>query len=465
MTVSTDLLNRFRAVSVLEDLPDDQLEWLAGECRVEEYAPGEAIFHEGDPPETMFFLLEGEFQAQRGKAEAGAGAFTLRTGDVGGMLPHSRLRKYPATARATVPTRIAHFPASRFPELLDRIPALEARLVAAMADRVREAERIGQRHVKLVSLGKLAAGLAHELNNPAAAVRRSAAELRKALDDVCVRTSGLARQVEPAVMDRLLEQRHELDPMSCARLDPLARSDREEAIAGWLAERGVPDAWEYAPTLTSAGAEAEWLECFSERLPAETVANAFGWLEATLRADELVVSVEQAARRVSELVGRVKQYTYMDQAPLQEIDVHEGLESTIQLLAHKLEHISVVRDYAPELPHIPAYGAELNQVWTNLLDNAAAAVGTGGEIRLRTRHDGECVCIEVQDNGPGVPAEIQERVFEPFFTTKDVGQGTGLGLDIARRIVEQHHGSIRLFSEPGSTRFVVRLPLRASSAQ
>jgi signal transduction histidine kinase len=459
MSVSAELLAEFRAVEELGDLSDEDLEWFVSQCTIREYARGDAVFRKGDAAETMLVVLAGEFRALRDEQDSDGQAFVRGAGDLGGMLPYSRLRNYPATGKATTDTRIAHFPASRFDDLLERIPALEPRLVTAMTDRVRESTRMDNQRDKLVSLGKLSAGLAHELNNPAAAARRSAAELRPTLRDLTDRTCRLARQTDETVMQRLLELRQELDPMSCARLDPVARSDREEELAEWLDERGVEGAWEYAPSLVSAGATTQWLEHFAAELPDDARDAGFGWVEASVRADEMVLSLEHAAQRISDLVGEVKQYTHMDQASVQEVDVHAGLESTLQLLAHKLQGIEVTRDYAADLPRIRGSGAELNQVWTNLIDNAADAAEAGGSVRLRTFVENDALCVEVGDSGPGVPAEDQERIFDPFVTTKDVGRGSGLGLDIARRIVEQHRGSIRLFSEPGNTRFVVRLPM------
>jgi signal transduction histidine kinase len=464
MSVTPELREQFRAVAVLADLSDEQLAWFAGQCRIEEYARGDVVFRQGDPAETMIVVLAGGFVARREQEGPEGATFVREAGELAGMLPYSRLRSYPSTARATTETRLAHFPAACFDELLERIPQLEPRLVTAMADRVRESTRMDQQREKLVSLGKLSAGLAHELNNPAAAARRAAAELREAVGGVSERTARLARQIEPEAMRRLLALRQELDPMRCAHLDPVARGDREEQIAEWLEARGVDDAWEFAPGYTGAGATPQWLEGFAAALPDGAADAAFAWLDAALRADELVVSLEQAARRISDLVGRVKEYTHMDRAPRQDVDVHAGLESTLQMLQHKLGGIQVLRDFAAELPHVHGSGGELNQVWTNLLDNAADAVGEGGTIRVRTAPEEGTVCVEVRDDGPGVPEEIREKIFDPFFTTKDVGRGTGLGLDIVRRIVEQHHGSIRLFSEPGSTRFVVRLPVGTGEA-
>ncbi len=457
--MSADLVQELRLVPVLHDLPEEQLAWFAAQCRVVDYQPGDVIVQEGDPADTMFVLLAGETQTRRDKTAVDGRVVVNRAGDITGMLPFSRLTHFPVTARAVARTRIAFFPAAQFPEMLQRIPELGARLVATLSDRVRQTTRFDEQREKLISLGRLSAGLAHELNNPAAAVRRGTSQLRSALTDAQAWTARLARQTDEATIEQLGALASTVDPATAARLSPLERSDREEEIGAWLEARGVDDAWEIAPTLTEAGVEVAWLERFGETTPDDALPLALRWLEATLRAEELLRTVEQASARISTLVGAVKGYTFMDQAPLQEVDVHAGLDSTLQVLAHKLQGITVTRDYAPDLPRVQAYGAELNQVWTNLIDNAADAVGRGGHIALHTRSDGDGVRVEILDDGPGIPPEIQPRIFDPFFTTKEVGRGTGLGLDITRRIIEQHQGSIHVESQPGNTRFVVRLPV------
>jgi len=321
---------------------------------------------------------------------------------------------------------------------------------------------------KMAALGRLSAGLAHELNNPASAARRAASELRRALGDgqeaaLLLATAGRPPDEAAALTDGLTEVRRAMVARAAAAetLDPLARSDREDAVAAWLDDHGVPDSYDVAGTLVDAGLDAAWLEGTAQRVPVEALRGVLRAIAATATASTLLDQVERGTTRISELVAAVKSYSYMDQAPLQDVDLHEGLESTLTMLGHKLRAgVTVSRDYDRSLPRICAYGSDLNQVWTNLIDNAVDAMGGTGELRVVTRRDGGDALVEIGDNGSGIPPEIQPRIFEPFFTTKDVGQGSGLGLDIAYRIVvAQHHGDIATRSVPGDTVFTVRLPI------
>jgi signal transduction histidine kinase len=252
---------------------------------------------------------------------------------------------------------------------------------------------------------------------------------------------------------------------AAAPLSPLARSDRTDTVAAWLDARGVADAWDVAPALVDAGLDVPWLEGLAARVPPGALDAAMAWLAATTTANQLIELVERSSERISELVRAVKEYSYMDQAPKQEIDIHDGLENTLIMLGYKLKHgVTVVRDYDRTLPRLCAYGGELNQVWTNLIDNAVDAMRGRGELRVRTARDNGSVLVEIGDSGAGIPPDVQPRIFEPFFTTKEVGAGTGLGLDVVWRIVvNRHHGSVRVESVPGDTRFQVRIPLELPS--
>jgi signal transduction histidine kinase len=330
---------------------------------------------------------------------------------------------------------------------------------------VREAsdESVSQQHGKLISLGTMAAGLAHELNNPAAAIGRSAAEAREAFREASEKAAELG------TLPLTEEQRsfvaglpEEVARRTAASLDPLEVSDLEDELAMWLEDRSVEEGWEISSTLAGAGLDTAWLEGLADRVPQEALGGVLGWLRATMAGDELLREIEGGSARISELVGAIKTFTHMDKAATRKVDVHAGLNSTLIMLGHKLKKgdVEVVRDYEKDLPHVCGHASELNQVWTNLLDNAIDAVDGQGRITVRTATENGRVLVEVSDDGPGIPDDLRKRIFEPFYTTKDVGKGTGLGLDITYRVVvEDHKGDIRVLSEPGDTRFQVRLPV------
>ena len=320
------------------------------------------------------------------------------------------------------------------------------------------------RRAKLISLGTMAAGLAHELNNPAAAARRSAQEAREVFRASSAKAIGLgALQMDPEERRAVAGLPEEVAARAenAGELDSLDRSDLEDEVALWLEDRGVAEAWDLSSTLVGSGLDAEWLDDLEGRLPENTVGEVVAWLASEVAGDELLREIQHASNRISELVGAVKSYSHMDKLASREVDVHAGLDSTLIMLGHKLKKgdVEVVRDYAKDLPHVCGRTGELNQVWTNLLDNAIDAVDGHGRITIRTATENGRVLVEIADDGPGIPEDVRERIFEPFYTTKDVGEGTGLGLDISHRVVvEDHKGDIRVLSEPGDTRFQVRLP-------
>jgi signal transduction histidine kinase len=384
--------------------------------------------------------------------------------EVSGMLPYSRMTEFTITTRVIVPTRALLFPAALFPQMLERMPALGQRLVGVMSDRVREATRLDVQEDKLMALGKLSAGLAHELNNPAAAARRAADELLEALEELRAADLHLCRH------DISVEQRDfitEFEQQALARqedaqpVSALEQSDREDALASWLEDQDIREGWSMAPHLVEAGIGVESLRPVIAHIGGEALGDVLARIAAQLRTARLVKDIKASATRISELVGAIKEYSYMDQAPVQEIDLHRGLENTLLILNHKLKKksVTVIRDYAEDLPRITAFGSELNQVWTNLIDNAIDAMPEGGRLKVRTKREPAGVLVEVRDNGPGIPPEARGRIFEPFFTTKPVGEGTGLGLDTSMRIVRKHRGNLRFETKPGDTCFQVRLPL------
>jgi signal transduction histidine kinase len=404
-----------------------------------------------------------------GRREKGGEAFPIfiaRAGEITGVLPFSRMRLWVSTVRAVGATRLAVIPAARFGEMLAAIPVLEARLIGVMTDRARETTRVEQQNEKLLALGKLSAGLAHELNNPASALGRSIAELRDRIAALPPLTAALIRQgVEPAQMETLcrLHATSEKGAVGMA-LDPLAQADRESAVIDWLEGRQVKEAWRLAPTFVTAGMTAGDLESFAAGISGAVLPAALAWVESGIALHLVLGEMETATRRISGLVGAVKEYSHMDRELTEktETDLHRALDSTLTMLGHKAKAKQVIvrRDYDPQLPAIHAFAGELNQVWTNLLDNAFDAVAIGGKVSVCTRRiDGQAEVV-IADDGPGIPAELQPRIWEPFFTTKPMGEGSGLGLDIARRIVVgRHGGEMRLESRPGDTRFLVTLPI------
>jgi len=350
--------------------------------------------------------------------------------------------------------------------VIGRCPPVAREILRTAANRLRNLEGYSHQRQKLVSLGTMAAGLAHELNNPAAAARRAAAQLYQTIGAVQGLVCQLGRVLKAEAWERLLaaEQEATRRLSEAAPLDSLTRSDREEALTRWLDEHGVPEGWRLASSFVGAGLDAEWLGKLMEKLPANGQTPALNWLDARLSLHSLLKLVDQSTGRVADLVKAIKSYTHMDQSPMQEVDVHEGLESTLTMLGYKLKHVEVVRAYDRSTPRIMAYGGELNQVWTNLIDNAIDAVDGSGKICVGTFVEDNQVVVEIMDNGRGIPPEIQSRIFEPFFTTKGVGSGTGLGLLISHRIIaDRHGGEIEFESKPGETRFKVRLPATRSA--
>jgi signal transduction histidine kinase len=337
-------------------------------------------------------------------------------------------------------------------------------ILHTVSQRLRQNEGLLRQNEKMAALGTLAAGLAHELNNPAAAVRRSGDQLRSALMDwgkLTAELELLGLVDEQLQMIEYLREEIETHNFQSSKLDPLTRTDRESELQVWLEGHGVQPAWEIAPTFVSFGKDVVMLTNLESSFKAQNLTVVLKWLAAGCLVYSLLNELSLGSERISEIVRSVKAYSYLDQAPVQQVSIHEGLDNTLVILRHKTtEGIKITREYAAGLPLIEAYGSELNQVWTNIIDNAIDAIQGEGEIILRTYLKDENVVVEIQDDGPGIPIGIQQRIFEPFFTTKPPGLGTGLGLNISYTIINNHHGQIRLTSEPGKTIFQVILPIQ-----
>ena len=353
---------------------------------------------------------------------------------------------------------------------MQRIPLLGQRLVELMTDRIRETARVETQQDKLMALGKLSAGLAHELNNPATAARRAAQNLKEAMENVRAASMKLLQHpLTETQRETILQFEQKAIQQATSRngppADPLELSDREEQITSWLERQNMDEPWKIASVLADAEVDTAKLDALAKETGVAVVGLALRRVAAIITIFGLIQEIDNSTRRISDLVTAIKRYSYMDQAPMQEVDLHEDLENTLKIFGHRLKAgIAVVREYDPQLPRVCAYGSELNQVWTNLIDNAIDAMNGKGELRIRTARELDSAIVEIGDNGPGVPHEIQSRIFDPFFTTKRVGEGTGLGLDTTMRIVRRHHGAIELKSQPGDTRFRVRLPIQQPQA-
>ncbi len=457
-----------RRCFLFEALNDEQLDWLVHHGTVENYDPGASVYNQDDPAKYFYVLLDGEIQLVK---RLDATDVVLSTADQPGsyagatraFITSSAQQAYTSNLRTVTRSRLFKLRAEDFAYVLQTWFPMAVHLLDGMFHGMSNAEALSGQRDKLMALGALSAGLAHELNNPAAAEVRAAEALGSRLQDgrrVLVRLAPKLTETEFSALLELLGQAVDR-AHSAPSLSTLESGDLEDELGGRLREAGVEDPWDVAANLASAGLDTKWLdrvlECSGASAP-ETVR----WLSLSVDIDSLVSEIRNSAGRISELVGAMKSYSHMDKGLFEEIDVHEGLDSTLVMFAYKFKKgIKLVKDYDRSLPKISAQGGELNQVWTNIIHNAIDAMDGAGTLTITTGRDGDCVTVEIGDTGPGIPAAIQRRIFEPFFTTKDVGHGTGLGLDISYRIVvRHHHGDIRVDSKPGDTRFKVLLPVR-----
>jgi signal transduction histidine kinase len=447
-------------VPAFADLPDDQIEWFLSQAEEMHLKAGDMPFRPGEPADAMFVVLEGQLQA-RGELGGETVVIPIKGPAVTGVLPFSRMKQFSVGVRAITDGRALRFPAALFPDLIHKMPELTQRLVGLMADRIRETTRMEQQRDRLASLGKLSAGLAHELNNPASAVKRAASQLRDALKRIKSASHELGRREltptqksEIENLEASLVQRDEIPP------DALTISDLEGQIDSLLRSHGQNDLWQLAADLAHRNVKPEALESLFANLDAQTARAALVRIAASLEAASLLNEIESGTSRISDLVRAIKEYTFMDQTPLQNVDIVKSLETTLTIMNHKLKHgVVVKRDYEKIPLLVNSFGSELNQVWTNLIDNAIGAMDGKGELRVRIYREDDCVVVEIADNGKGIPDDVKPHIFEPFFTTKGVGEGTGLGLDTVQRIVKKHRGNVEVTSKPGETRFQVWLPL------
>jgi signal transduction histidine kinase len=460
-----EIVEALKKVGQLLGIEETGYLWLATHGTEIFAESGAVVFREGEPASKMTILLQGEIYVRR---EQGGPAFFIgRSGQITGLLPFSRMKAYGGLGYTSAPTWGLEFDRSLFPEMLKAIPSLADKLVGILLDRVREVTRIEQQSEKLNALGKLAGNLAHELNNPASAAQRSAAgvleELRVYgherfnLGRLCLSTEKTER-----VQDWEGDVRSE-----AKRLGKPAETEqtrREDEIVQWLHHHDIHESWHIAPELAEFGVVPGQLEPLVEFLDPGAIAVVLSQFTSSLRTERIAEAMLDSTARIFDLIRAIKDYSYMDQMPIQEVDIPQSLENTLAMVASRLRKVKIIRDYEPNLPCVGAYGRELNQVWTALIENALDAVHDEGEIRLLVRTNADMMLVEVWDDGPGIPADLQARIFEPFFTTKAPGSGLGLGLDVVNRIVRMHKGFVSVQSKPGETCFQIRLPLQQGQA-
>jgi len=461
------LTEALRKVGPLNGMTEEEYLWLASNGTERFVDANTTLFQQGEPADHMIILLKGEVQVQRDRSGAAPVLFIGRAGQLTGLLPFSRMKTWGGLGVTTAPTWAVEYDRSIFPRMLAEIPSMTQRVVSILLDRSREVTRMEQQSEKLNALGKLAGNLAHELNNPASAAQRAASGMLQELEVFGRERFRLGSLCfEPAHVEALRawndQMRRSLEGKPALRPGEVAL--REEALTRWLQERQVPNIGHIAPEFAEAGIGPEHLAALPDFLTPESTALLLSQHASTLRAERMAEAMLDSTARIFDLIRAIKDYSYMDQAPIQDVDVPQSLENTLAMLQSRLQHVVVERSYDPNLPVITAYGGELNQVWTVLLENALDAIKGRGHIRLRVRRASDLVLVEVEDDGPGIPKEQQGRIFEPFFTTKAPGHGLGLGLDTAQRIVRMHRGFLTVESAPGRTCFQVGLPLQQTGA-
>jgi signal transduction histidine kinase len=479
-TTSSDAPERLsaeeiRGLFLFESLTDEQLAWLSENGRVTQYAAGTTVAVEADPATCFFVLLDGTLVMTRKVRDADvevnrSSQRGVYAGAIRAWLPPGQseeaVKVYNGTVRALTDCRFLELPANEFGAKIREWFPMAVHMLEGLYQGMRNSNAVVGQRERLLSLGQLTAGLTHELNNPAAAAVRATATLRERVAGMRHKLSKLADgRVDPDNLVKLTAMQEDAIERSAKapKLTAMQASDREDEITDWLDDHGVYEGWQIAPVFVAAGLDTGWLDEFCGGAPEGLLDSGLRWIAYALETEQLMSEIEDSTDRISGLVAAAKQYSQMDRAEYQMIDVHDGIDSTLVMLGRKFSDgggVTLVKEYDHSLPRIPAYAGELNQVWTNLIDNALQAMKGKGTLTIRTSRENDCVLVQVCDTGPGVPPELTERIFEPFFTTKAVGEGTGLGLDISFRIVVKRlGGDLRVVSQPGDTKFEVRLPL------
>jgi signal transduction histidine kinase len=461
-----ELVAALKKVSQLNGLDEAEYAWLATHG-IEVFAESGAVFfREGDPATKMTILLQGEIYVRR-EHGGPAALFIGRSGQITGVLPFSRMKAYGGLGYTTTKAWGLEFERSFFPEMLKAIPSLTERVVGILLDRVREITRMEQQSEKLNALGKLAGNLAHELNNPASAAQRSAAGILEELRVYGHERFNLGRLCLSSAKTEKVQAWEDQVRAEYKRLgkpEETEQTRREDEVVRWLHQHDIQESWHIAPELAEFGVVPEQLESLVGYLEPGAIAVVLSQFTSSLRTERIAEAMLDSTARIFDLIRAIKDYSYMDQMPIQEVDIPQSLENTLAMVASRLRNVTVIRNYEPNLPSVSAYGRELNQVWTALIENALDAVQDKGEIKLLVRTNGDMLLVEIWDNGPGIPPELQARIFEPFFTTKAPGSGLGLGLDVVTRIVRMHRGFVTVQSKPGETCFQVRLPMQQVQA-
>ena len=470
-TPLSKIVDALRTITPLAGLTDDEYTWIATHGTERVASEGALVFREGEPACHLNFILKGEIHVRRRNAGSLA-LFVGRAGSMTGLLPFSRMKAYGGDGYTIGPSWVLDVHKDTFPAMLEAIPSMGQRSVGVLLDRVREVTRMEQQAEKLTALGKLAANLAHELNNPASAAQRSAASLFGELRDygeqkyrlgqLCLTEEEAQRYRDWVTKARSQAAAYNGDSVGVA--SPLAAADREDELVRWLEAHNIPSPWTIAPSLSETRLPLSILDELVAGVRPETLPAALATVAGSLRVERLAETVVDSTVRIFDLISAIKDYSYMDQAPIQDIDLAQSLENALSMLGSRLKDIEVVTEFDSELPEISAYGSELSQVWMVLLENALDAMEGKGKLRLTTHLTGRMAYVEVWDTGHGIAPDHLSRIFEPFFTTKAPGMGLGLGLDTAQRIVSRHSGFLNVESRPGCTCFQVRLPLDQAEA-
>ena len=460
-----DFLKR---VPLFASMPDHDLERLCEMVKEIHLKPGDQLFAEGSPGDMAYIIEEGEIEILKASGGKNVLLAVRKSGEVIGEM--SLLESAPrfASGKARTDSKLLAISHDQLDDLLNTSPSAARSLLFTITSRLRSTELMLRQSEKMAQLGTLTAGIAHELNNPAAAAQRGTSQLNIEMEHL------LETQIALSKLSLSQESWDQLDKLTTTiretasnhlDMDALERSDREFEVEDWLNTHNIPDAWEFSPTIVDLGFSDGKLDDLADGFQPDQLGKVIAWVGASFNSFSLLEEINQGSERISEIVKSLKSYVYLDQAPIQAVDIHEGLNNTLVMLRHKLkEGVELKREYADDIPPIQAYGSELNQVWTNIIDNAIDAMNGKGEIRIATRMEGDRVIIDLEDNGPGIPEKIREEIFSPFFTTKAVGKGTGLGLNISYKIIEKHAGEVKVFSKPGKTRFQVSLPIDFSNA-